>query len=206
MLQLALADLAVFLVTVAPLKVAPVFSTLTRHMDRAQQRRTAVRGIGLAGAILLFFGLFGDDVLRLLGISLAGVRVGGGILLLLVSIQLVTEEEAPGGAAAAGVGDLAGDVAVFPLATPLIAGPATITAVIVVASEARNELGTNLVMFAVLLLVLLATLGCLLAAAAVQRRIGPSAMNVISRILGILLAGLAADMILAGIKASGILR
>lgn len=207
MLRLALAAFATLLVTVAPFKAAPVFSALTRHMDRDQQRRTALRATVLAGVILAFFGLFGDDVLRILGISLSGVRVGGGILLLLVSIQLVTSSE-PGAGPVAGGGALASDsdVAVFPLATPMIAGPATITAIVVMASELKNDMMGNVVVLAMLLLVLLVTLGCLLSAAAVQRWLGDTGMNVVSRILGILLAALAADMILTGIKGAEILR
>ena len=163
MFRMALAAFAMFLVTVAPFKAAPVFSALTRHMDRARQRRTAVRSIVLAGIILAFFGLLGDDVLQILGISLAGVRVGGGILLMLVAIQLVTEHEPGGGSAAEGgpAGEDS-DIAVFPIATPMIAGPATITAIIVMATELKNEPMANLVMVAMLLLVLLITLGCLL--------------------------------------------
>jgi multiple antibiotic resistance protein len=207
MFRLALAAFATLLVTVAPFKAAPVFSALTRHLDRPRQRRIAIRATVLAGAILFFFGLFGDDVLRILGISLSGVRVGGGILLLLVSIQLVAgHEPGPGPAAADGSTDAAADIAVFPLATPMLAGPATITAIVVMASELKNDVLGNVVMLAMLVLVLVITLGCLLSAAAVQRRLGETGMSVVSRILGILLAALAADMILAGIKAADVFR
>ncbi len=204
MRQLALTAFATFLVTVAPLKVAPVFSALTHHMDQPAQRRVAVRGTLVAGLILAFFGLLGDDVLRILGISLSGVRIGGGVLLLLISIRLVTEEVTGGGAP--GGPTPAGDVAVFPLATPLIAGPATITATLVMASALKNDLGANVVMFAMLALVLLITLACLLSAAAVQRWISETGMSVLSRVLGILLAALAADLILAGLRDSGVFR
>jgi len=207
MLGIALTAFATFLVTLAPFKVAPVFSALTHHMDPATQRRTAVRGTLVAGLILVFFGLFGDDVLRILGISLAGVRIGGGVLLLLISIRLVTEEGTGGGLAGRRPADApAGDIAVFPLATPLIAGPAAITATLVMASELKNDLVSNLVMFAMLALVLLITVGCLVSATAVQRYLGETGMSVANRILGILLAALAADMILAGLRASGVFR
>jgi multiple antibiotic resistance protein len=172
-------------------------------MDPRGQRRTAIRATMVAGGILLFFGLLGDDVLRILGISLSGVRVGGGILLLLVSIRLVTEE---GSGPEPTSTDGERDVAVFPLATPMIAGPATITAMVVQASELKNDVVGNLVMLAMLLVVLAITLGCLLSATTVQRWIGDTGMSVVSRILGILLAALAADMILTGIKGAEIFR
>jgi multiple antibiotic resistance protein len=202
MRQLALSALATFLVTVAPLKVAPVFAALTRHLDRPQQRRIARRAVILAGLILAFFGLLGDDVLRILGISLAGVRVGGGVLLLLVAIRLVTDPgDGPQPAATAEQ-----DVAVFPIAMPMIAGPATITATLVTATELQNDLTGNVVALLMLCVVLLLTYACLLSTAVVERWLGDTGMSVVSRVLGILLAALAADMILAGIKAALLVR
>lgn len=203
MLRTALTAFATFLVTVAPLKVAPVFLTLTRHLDTAAQRRVAIRGTVLAGIIMGLFGVAGDDALRILEISLSGVRVGGGVLLLLLAIQLVSGREPGGGADPAAP---AGDIAVFPLAMPMIAGPATITATIVLASELKNDAAANVTMFAMMALVLLLTLACLLAAASVDRVIGETGMSVVSRILGILLAALAADLILAGLRDSGVFR
>ena len=99
------------------------------------------------------FALVGDDLLRVIGISLAGVRVGGGVLLMLVAIDLVfgrSSAETPGDSGE-------GDIAVFPLATPIIVGPAAITAVIVKSSEANNRLFPTLLLFAALAVVLLLT-------------------------------------------------
>jgi multiple antibiotic resistance protein len=202
MRQVALTAFATFLVTVAPVKVAPVFLALTGHLQRDAQRRIAVRATLIAGAILLFFGILGDDVLQLLGISLAGVRIGGGILLLLLAIRLVSEPPGENGATGGGQGD----VAVFPLATPMIAGPATITATLVMASEHRNSLEANLAMFAMLALVLAITYACLAGAITVERWLGETGMNVVGRVLGILLAALAADLVLAGLRQSGVFR
>jgi multiple antibiotic resistance protein len=202
MRQIALTAFATFFVTLAPLKVAPVFSALTQHFARVEQIRVAVRATVVAGAILFFFGLVGDDVLRVLGITLSGVRVGGGVLLLLLAIRLVSEPE-PGGEPG-GAAEPARDIAVFPLATPMIAGPAAITATLVMASGHKNDLHANVVMFAMMALVLALTLGCMLSATAVQRRVGESGMVVFGRLIGILLAALAADLILAGLKESGV--
>jgi multiple antibiotic resistance protein len=202
MRQVALTAFATFLVTVAPVKVAPVFLALTSELVPDARRRIAIRGTLVAGGILLFFGLLGDDVLALLGISLSGVRISGGILLFLLAIRLVGEDEDTSGAAGSG----RGDVAVFPIATPMIAGPATITATLVMASGHKNHLAENVVMFAMLALVLLITYACLVWAAAVERRLGATGMHVVGRILGILLAALAADLVMAGLRESGVFR
>jgi multiple antibiotic resistance protein len=182
--------------------VAPVFLALTSELVPDARRRIAIRGTLVAGGILLFFGLLGDDVLALLGISLSGVRISGGILLFLLAIRLVGEDEDTSGAAGSG----RGDVAVFPIATPMIAGPATITATLVMASGHKNHLAENVVMFAMLALVLLITYACLVWAAAVERRLGATGMHVVGRILGILLAALAADLVMAGLRESGVFR
>jgi multiple antibiotic resistance protein len=202
MRQVALTAFATFLVTVAPVKVAPVFLALTGKLAPGDRRRVAIRATLVAGGIMFFFGLLGDDVLKALGISLSGVRIGGGILLLLLAIRLVGEEaEVAGGAEGS-----PGDIAIFPLATPMIAGPATITATLCMASGHKNEIPENVVMFAMMALVLLITYACLVGAAAVERWLGATGMNVVGRILGILLAALAADLVMAGLRESGVFR
>ena len=93
----------------------------------------------VASGLLVVFALLGDDLLRIIGISLSGVRVGGGILLMLLSIDIVFGRPiGPGPTAAEHGADDAADISVFPLATPIIAGPGAITAVVVQATAARN--------------------------------------------------------------------
>ena len=94
----------------------------------------------------------------------------------------------------------------FPLATPIIVGPAAITAVVVKASEARNHLVPTLIVFAALAVVMLLTWAAMLTSGFMQRWLGPTGMNVITRILGILLAALAAELVLTGLKDSGVFR
>jgi multiple antibiotic resistance protein len=164
-----------------------------------------MKSVAVAAGLLAVFVLFGDDLLRFIGISLAGVRVGGGILLMLVSIDIVfgrsiAPPSRPGGS---GPGR-AGDIAVFPLATPIIAGPGAITAVTVRASEADNGLVATGLLLIVLGVVMLLTLGALLAAATIRRWLGETGMSVVIRVLGILLTALSAEMILRGLKDSGV--
>ena len=100
--------------------------------------------------------------------------------------------------------DDAGDISVFPLATPMIAGPGAITAVVVQATEARNGILATVLLLAVIAAIMLLTLGGLLAAETVQGWLGHTGMNVVVRILGILLAAVSAEMILTGLRDSGI--
>jgi multiple antibiotic resistance protein len=197
-----------FFVTIAPLKVVPVFAALTQHGDTAYRRRMAVKGTAIAGSILLIFGLWGDDLLRLLGISLPALRIGGGILLMLMAIDLVFERAPYSGATTAGPQADAGppDIAAFPLAMPMLAGPATITAIIVLISEVPGAVLAQIVILGMLGLVLLLTLGLLVLAQVFQRLVGETALNVFSRILGILLVALATELILNGLRGSEIFK
>jgi len=203
--EFLLASFAALFVTVNPIQSAALFAALAESGEPASRRRTAVKSVTVAAGLLAAFALFGDDLLRFIGISLAGVRVGGGILLMLVSIDIVfgrsiAPPSRPGGPGAGG----AGDIAVFPLATPIIAGPGAITAVTVRATEADNAIVATGLLLVVLGIVMLITLGALLAAATIRRWLGDTGMSVVIRVLGILLTALSAEMILRGLKDSGI--
>ena len=193
---IAFSSFAIFFVTVAPLKNVPVFAALTRHLSVAEQRWVAVKAVFIATAVLTVFSAFGDDLLRLLGITLPAVRIGGGILLMLMSVQMVFAT--PGGImderAAQDQPDA--DIAVFPVGMPLIAGPGTITALVVLMSQ-HQEVSSQLVIYAMLLAVLLATLLLFLAAGRIAAAVGQSAMTVISRVMGLM--ALAAEFVVQGI-------
>lgn len=203
--EFLLASFAAFFVTVNPIKSAAVFAALTERGEPAYRRSTAMKSVAVAAGILVVFTLFGDDLLRFVGISLSGVRVGGGILLMLVAIDIVFGRSIgpPSPAAGTGTGGEA-DIAVFPIATPIIAGPGAITAVTVRASEANNEILATVLLLAVLGAVMLLTLGALLAAATIRRWLGETGMNIVTRVLGILLTALSAEMILQGLKESAV--
>src|SRR5262249_53711799 len=138
MLAFVLGSFTALFVTVNPIKGSAVFAVLSRDTSRAEQKRVATRATLIAAALLLVFALFGDDLLRVIGVGLAAVRVGGGILLMLLSIDIVFGRSM-GASGSAGERDR-DDISVFPLATPIIAGPGAITAVVVQATEADNRL------------------------------------------------------------------
>lgn len=208
MLETALVALATFFATVGPLDVAAIFAGLTATASADSKRSIALRGTFIAALILIGFALAGEPILASLGISLAAFRTAGGILLLLIGIDMVfvrqsggvsaTDEERREAAAKL-------DIAVFPLATPLIAGPGTMGAIVLLMAEAKGDPVQQLIVVAALLLILLLTLATLLLASQVTRLFGVTGMHVVNRILGILLAALAVQFIFDGILQSGML-
>lgn len=199
---------ATFFATIGPLDVAAIYAALTSAVSRKRRRQMAVRGTLIAGSILLLFALVGDFLLAGLGISLAALRTGGGILLLLIGIDLVfarssgststTDEEEKEAQSKQ-------DISVFPLATPLIAGPGTLGAVILLMANAEGEPMLQAAVITSLVAILLVTLAMLILASEIQQFLGVTGMHVVTRIFGVLLSALAVQFIFDGIAASGLL-
>lgn len=207
MTETAIVALATFFATIGPIDVAAMFAGLTSDASVPKRRSMAIRGTLIASLILVVFALTGDLLLRSLGISLAALRAAGGILLLLLAIDMVfarssgatsttaeEEREATGKA----------DIAVFPLATPLIAGPGAMGAAILLMANTESVLLLQLVVIASLLAMLIFTLVCLLLAAEIQEFLGVTGMHVVTRVAGVLLAALAVQFIFDGLHQSGI--
>ncbi len=209
MFELAIISLTTFIVTVGPVDVAVVFAVLTRNQPATQRRAMALRGTLLAAVILLIFALFGEASLEVLGITLPALYTGGGILLLLIGIDMVFARSSGGvSATAPETREAAGrtDLAVFPLATPLLAGPGAISAAILLMSKANGDWLAQGVVLAALLLVMLLTLICLLLATHLQRFLGVTGSHVLTRIMGVLLCALAMQFIFDGLAESGLLN
>ena len=208
MTEIAIVAFTTFFATIGPLDVGPVFAAMTPNIKGRDRRRIAVRGTLIAGAILLTFALTGDLLLSSLGISLAALRIAGGILLLLMAIDMVfalssgststTEEETREAATRA-------DITVFPLATPLIAGPGAMGAVILLMADVRGDLIGQSIVVGMMLSVLLITLLSLLLASQLQRYLGVTGLHVVSRVFGVLLSALAVQFMIDGIAQSGLL-
>src|SRR5919199_1770216 len=203
MLEFAFNSLVTLLVVVDPLGLAPIFAALTRGYPENRKREAAIRGTALGSAILFIFALVGDALLAALGIGIPAFRIAGGILLFLLSLDMVFAS--PTGLRSRTVREqeeisYEHDVSVFPLAIPLLAGPGAITTVLLYTGERS---ATELAVFvAVLLAVLLLTLGSLLLAPRIMRLFGETGSNVLTRVLGVLLAALAVQFVLDGIGAS----
>ena len=201
MLETALIAFTTFFATVGPPDVAAVFAALTTHATAARRRWLAMRATLIAMAILLPFALFGSSVLEAFGISLAALQTAGGLLLFLIAVDLVFARDSGGVATTAEEEAEARqreDISVFPIATPLIAGPGTIGATIVLIADSTGT-GSAFLVVAMLLCVLAVTLLLMLVAPAVQRVLGVTGLHVISRVMGLLLAALAVQFIFDGI-------
>ena len=164
----------------------------------------ALRATIVAALILLVFGLFGEKLLGALGISLDSFRIAGGVMLFLIALEMVFEKRTERREARAQEiieTPEAEDVSVFPMAMPMIAGPGSIATLMLLMS--KNEgLDSSLVIFAALALVLLLTLLALLAAGPLMKLLGARIEAVITRLLGVLLAALAAQFVIDGLRAS----
>lgn len=189
------------LVIVDPVGTAAIFATMMRGMSEGVRRRTAWHAIAIAGAILLAFALFGNAFLAALGITLPALRIGGGLLLFLLATDMVFARQSgirsptrPEQEEAAHSSELA----VFPLAFPLLAGPGALTSIVLLMGSAASSVEQAMVITA-LAAVLALALAALFGAIYLTRLLGVTGANVVSRVLGIILAALAAQLVLDGI-------
>ena len=207
MIETASVAFATFLATIGPLDVAAIFAALTANASQQHKRAMALRGVFIAAVILVLFALVGERLLDALGITLPALRTAGGILLLLIGIDMVFARES-GGVSTTDEEELEAaskqDISVFPIATPLIAGPGAMGAAILLMADAEGDVTVQAVVIASLLLVLLLTLLSLLLASQIHKLLGVTGMHVISRVMGILLAALAVQFIFDGIGNSNI--
>lgn len=200
--------LTTFFATIGPADLVLVFAALTEKHSQRERQSAALRGILIAAAILLFFAVFGEAMLRLFGITLPALRIAGGVLLLLISIDMVFARHSGGtGTTPEEENEAHGraDISVFPLATPLIAGPGAISAVILLTTGTGGFNLAWLFVVGALLAILLLCYLAMLVAIPIQRLLGLTGLAVVSRVVGVLLAALAVQFLLDGIKASGLL-
>lgn len=205
MIETAIVAFATFFATIGPPDVAAMFAALTHDASPRMRRRIAFRGTVIAAAILLFFVVAGEFMLSLLGITLPALRIAGGILLLLIGIEMVFAISSGGTSTTAeenAEANVKQDITVFPLAMPLIAGPGAMGASILLMSEASGDLFLQLTVVAALLTVLLLTWISMLVATQLQRVLGVTGMQVITRVLGVLLTALAVQFVLDGLVQS----
>ena len=201
MFDLFIDFLIILLVVVDPVGIAPIFAALTHGESAATRRRMAFRGTLIAGTILVVFVLVGDTLLSALGIGMPAFQIAGGLLLFFLAVDMVfarqsgirstTEREQREAATKK-------DISVFPLAIPLIAGPGAMTTVLLTVGEQGGDpmvIGTVL---AVLFVVLSLTLASLLFATRIMDFMGETGANVVSRVLGVILAALAVQIVLNG--------
>ncbi len=194
--------LATLLVVADPVFLSALFLGVTQGMGDAQRREVAIRASIIAFCILLAAGLGGAKVLDLLGISLSAFRIAGGLLLLSAAAEMVFDRRSQRLQATADQAisvDHVKNVAAFPLAIPLMAGPGAITAMILLAGRAEGRMNYLLSLFAVAALVMLACYLCFLAAERISKTMGITGRAVLTRLLGIILAALAVQFVIDGV-------
>jgi len=207
MIETAILALATFFATIGPIDVAAVFAALTATGTQEYKRSMAIRATLIATVILVAFALIGEFLLSSLGISLAALRTAGGILLLLMGIDMVFARSS-GGTSTTDEEEREAiskqDISIFPIATPLIAGPGAMGAAILLMANAEGDITRQAIVIASLLAILLLTGIALLLASKIHQLLGVTGMHVISRIMGVLLSALAVQFIFDGIKQSGV--
>lgn len=203
MIELFVSALVTFFVVIDPPGCAPIYASLTTGADAAHRRAMAIRAVVVAALILLVFALFGEKLLGALGISLDSFRIAGGIMLFLIALEMVFEKrtqrreerakevmEAP-----------VEDVSIFPMAIPMIAGPGSIASTMLLMARSQG-IEASIVVLSALGLILLLTLVALLLAGPLMRLLGHRVETVVTRLLGVILAALAAQFVIDGIRAS----
>ena len=202
-----LAAFATLFATVGVADIAFIFAALTKRNTSKERFAFATRGVVIAGVILLTFGILGQAILDLFGISIPALRTAGGLLLFLIAIDMVFARHS-GGTGTTDEEEVEArsrdDIAVFPLAMPLLAGPGAISAMILLTTGARSDLEFWAVLAAAVAILFLAWLALMLAIP-IQRLLGVTGLAVVSRVVGILLAALAVQFVFDGIKSSGLL-
>ncbi len=199
--------LATLFATVGVADIAFIFAALTKDHTPQVRFVFATRGVIIAAVILLFFAVLGNPILELFGITIPALRTAGGVLLLLIAIDMVFARHS-GATNTTTEEDVEArqrhDISVFPLAMPLLAGPGAISAVILLTTGAKTDLDYWSVLVAIVVILALAWL-TLLVAIPVQRLLGITGLAVVSRVIGILLAALAVQFIFDGVRSSGLL-
>jgi MarC family membrane protein len=177
-----------------PIGNAPVFVAITRRLEPRDRQRAAIRAVVAAGTLIVGFAIFGELVLRYLHVSVASLSIAGGLLLLLVALEMLRGTDVP----AAGSDDA--DVALVPLATPLVAGPGAIATAIVL-WRSHPGVGGH----AAVLLAIVAAVGAvgvaLLLAERVTRATSPAILSFLTRVFGLLLSAIAVQLMVNGVKA-----
>lgn len=203
MLELFISALVTFFVVIDPPGCVPIYASLTSGADALQRRAMAMRAVVVAGLVLLFFAIGGEPFLKALGISLDSFRIAGGAMLFLIAIDMVFEKrtERREHRAEEVQRAHAEDVSIFPMAIPMIAGPGSIASVMLLTAQAQSTVA-DLVVLAALLVNLLLMLAGLLMAGPIMRKLGKQVEAMITRLLGLILAALAVQYFIDGVRGS----
>jgi len=195
----ALTAFTALFVVIDPISLTPIFIALTSGISARARRMIALRACLVSFLLLTIFGLAGETVLQFLGISLPAFRIAGGILLFLTALDMLFDRRKQRREGQADSAPETEDPSVFPLAMPLIAGPGAIATMILLAGSAGTP-GEILLIHAIMLVVLACVLALFFLAGGLERLLGAVGINVITRLLGMLLAALSVQFVIDGVR------
>jgi multiple antibiotic resistance protein len=206
MLDFATTAFVSILFLVDPPGTVPAFMALTARYSPERRRKTALVASVVATLTLMGFAAVGNVVFRVLGLTLPAFQIAGGVILFMVALDMIrgqrTTQEAPGEMKE---GEEADDVAVAPLAIPMLAGPAALSTVAVLMAQAKDTAESALVFLAIALTGLICYITLRLAAP-IQKRLGTTGVHILGRVLGLVLAGIGVQFILNGLKAAALIK
>ena len=198
MLEIFIQSFTLYFIVVDPLGSTPIFFVITQDLNAKEKIKTAISATIIATTILLFFALLGNYILSYLNITFPAFTIAGGIILFIISLEMLFNKRQQ--RKEENINFQSENISVFPLATPLLAGPAAITSVIVSVSDIGNNFVNQIIGITSLILVMFLTFIIFFIASKFEKIINKKIINIFSRVIGIILAGLSIQYILDGIK------
>lgn len=203
-LELATTAFVTLFVIIDPIGLAPMFVALTAGMNKHQRRVIAVRSCLIGFTVLAAFGVGGEFVLTKVGIGMPAFRISGGILLFLTAMEMLFDKRSKRREESAEAEEHP-DPSVFPLATPLIAGPGAMTTMILLIGESTGDVTSQIIVFAVMAIVVAMVMLMFMAGGVIEKGLGQTGTNVVTRLLGMFLAALSVQFVLDGLREYGLL-
>ena len=197
MFEIFLQSFVLYFVVIDPLGNTPIFMSITEHQNPKEKKKSAIEGVLIAAIILIFFSIVGNFLLSYLNISLGAFKIAGGIILFIIAVEMLFNKRQE--RKEKNIENISDNVAIFPLAIPLLSGPAAITSVIVIVTELGDNLTYQLIGVTSLISVMIITLTLFLIVSQSQKFINKKVINVFSRVIAIILAGLSVQYIIDGI-------
>ena len=197
MYEIYLQSFVLYFVVIDPFGTTPIFMSLTKNQNAKEKIKSAFEGVLTATIILIFFSIVGNFLLSYLNISLGAFKIAGGIILFIISLEMLFDKRQE--RKEKDIENVSNNIAIFPLAIPLLSGPAAITSVIVIVSQFGDNLTYQLIGTISLLSVMLITFILFFIVSKSQQFINKKVTNVFSRVIAIILAGLSVQYIIDGV-------
>jgi multiple antibiotic resistance protein len=198
MLEIFLQYFVLYFVVIDPIGTTPLFLVVTKGLNAKDKNKVAFEGVLIATIVLLFFAFFGNYVLKYLGISFPAFTIAGGVILFLIALEMLFDIRSE--RKKRSINDKRDKISIFPIAIPLLAGPAAITSVILTISQAEGSYSLLIINIICLISVMLVSFTILRVFTKFQKFINEKIINIFSRVIGIILAALSIQYILDGIK------